>query len=245
MTKFVFPVIFIALMSFLDSACAVTRAEVIAGAELLYRSRITEYESANQLDTDPVFLARVRHIADRLITQAKKDFPVAEQYAWEVHVTDAQDESASCMAGGKLLVGRPYVTDLELNEAELAMLLSHEIQHAVLEHNFREFQEALRIEPDRRTSSFADLEQAIDHDDSLMDKLADFNRAQEGQADLEGLRMAWRAGWPAAGLAGYYKKLVRAGRNTNGESRDHPSSMLRWQAVQQLTLELSNSEHHD
>jgi predicted Zn-dependent protease len=149
------------------------------------------------------------------------------------------------MAGGKLLVGLAYVTGLELNDAELAMLLSHEIQHAVLEHNFREFQEALRIEPDRSTSSFADLEQAIDHDDRLMDKLAEFNRAQEMQADLEGLRMAWRAGWPASKLAGYYKKLARAERNTNSANRDHPSSMLRWQAVQQLTRELSGMEHHD
>jgi len=220
---------------------AVTREEVVAGAELLYRARIAEAESAFQLDTDPVFLARVKRISQILINQARHDYPAAEHYAWETHVTNAPDESASCMAGGKLLVGSTYVTSLELNDAELAMLLSHEIQHAALEHNFKEFLEALRIAPEWRAASFLELQDALDHDDSLMAKLAGFNREQEIEADREGLLMAWRAGWPALALAGYYKKLVRSDPKANFAYRDHPASAQRWQSAHQLALELSNN----
>ena len=225
-----------------DPAQAVTREEVLAGAEKLYRTRIAEYAAVYQLDADPDFLTRIRHIAAVLIRQAKMDYPLARQYDWEVHVTEARDESASCMAGGKLLVGRLYVAELELNDAELAMLLSHEIQHAVLEHNFKEYLQALRLEPERSTASYSDLEDAVDHDERLMLKLAEFNRKQEIEADLEGLRMAWRAGWPALELAAYYKKLARSDTKANFENRDHPASSQRWIAVHQLALELNKTE---
>jgi len=227
------------LLLFAPRSHAVTRDEVIAGAEVMYRARVTEAQSQYQLDNDQVFLARVQRIAAGLIAQAKLDHPVANEFAWELHVIDDPDESASCMAGGKLLIGKPYVNKLELTDAELAMLLSHEIQHAALEHNFKEFQEALKLEPVRQKSSFLELEEAIDHDETLISELSEFNKAQESEADLEGMRMAWRAGWPALKLVGYFKKLVRTDSMTSFDHRDHPASARRWQAARQLADELN------
>ena len=227
------------LILFIPCSHAVTRDEVVAGAESMYLARITEAQSQYQLDNDRIFLARVQRILDGLIKQAKLDHPNASEFAWELHITDAPDESASCMAGGKLLLGQPYVIRLELTDAELAMLLSHEMQHALLDHNFKEFQEALKLEPGRRNASFLELEEAIDHDDALMSKLSEFDKAQESEADLEGLRMAWRAGWSALGLAGYFKKLEHADPMPNSDHFDHPASALRRQAARQLATELS------
>ncbi len=220
------------------SASAVTREEVEAGAEQLYRARITEAQQKYELDTHPAFLARVQRIATRLIDQARREYPATADLAWEIHTTIDPDENASCMAGGKLLVGQPYVTKLELNDTELAMLLSHEIEHAVLEHNLKEFREALRLEPDRQQQAFTELEYAIDHDSALMSKLAAFDAAQESEADRAGLLLASHAGWPPLGLVTYFKKMAHADPMSNFDSREHPSTARRWQAMRELAKEL-------
>ena len=62
-------------------------------------------------------------------------------WLWEFHTSDEIDEGSYCMAGGKLLISQPQVTRLELRDAELAMLMSHEIAHAVLQHHYQEDQE--------------------------------------------------------------------------------------------------------
>jgi len=67
--------------------------------------------------------------------------------AWEIHTTTDPEENASCMAGGKLLIGQEYVMPLELNDVELAMLIAHEMEHALLQHNLKDMREALRLEP--------------------------------------------------------------------------------------------------
>lgn len=224
------------------TANAVTREEVAAGAENLYRARLLEAQQRHELDNDQTFLVRVRNIAAGLIAEARREHPLAAELDWEIHITSAYEESASCMAGGKLLIGQNYVTELGLDDAELAMLLSHEIQHAVLEHNLKEFQEALKLEPERQRRPFPELEYAIDHDETLMSKLSEFNAAQESEADREGLLMAWRAGWPARKLADYFKKLARADPMPNFDSREHPAAARRWKAARELAEQIDRTD---
>ena len=216
-------------------ACAVTREEVEAGAARLYAERIEEARQRFWLDADPAFAARVQRIAARLIAQA------APGLAWEIHTTDDPEENASCMAGGKLLVGRIHVQSLALNDTELAMLIAHEMEHALLQHNLKEAREVLRLEPEREQHPYAELEYAVDHDEGLMRKLNDFDVEQEFEADREGMRLAVHAGWPAAGLASYFRKLVRHDPMANADRREHPSPARRWRAAQALAAELSSS----
>ncbi len=221
-----------------SSSYAVTPLEVLTGADQIYQSRLAELRSRYVLDEDPIFLERVSRIASGLIRQAMIEYPGVKDYAWEMHISGDPAESASCMAGGKLLVGRAYVDKLALTDAELAMLISHEIQHAALEHNYKEFQEALRLEPVRQLLSFQELEYAIDHDQSLIARLAEFNRAQEDQADRLGMYMAWHAGWSPIALAGFFRKLARADPMANSDHDDHVASARRWQMARKLAGEL-------
>jgi predicted Zn-dependent protease len=220
-------------------ALAVTQEEVAAGAARLYRERIAQDITRHAIDSDASFLARVQRIADVLIAQVRRDYPESGVWSWEVHTTTDELENAFCMAGGKLLVGQPFVVRLGLNDAELAMLLAHEMQHALQQHNRKEFEEALRLEPSLRDLPFAVLEHAVDNDESLMRKLETFDAAQEVEADREGLKLAWRAGWPARALAGYFRKAMRFSAYPNFERNAYPSPAQRWHAAQMLaeTLE--------
>jgi len=197
------------------AAVAVTQAEVAAGAARLYGERLAGLRASHRLDTEQRFAARIERIARPLIAQAARDHPASAGFAWEIHTTPDGDPNASSMAGGLLLVGGDHVRDLELSDAELAMLLAHEIVHAALLHNLREAEEAVRIDPSWAARPYAELEYAIDHDSGLMRKLEALNAGQEAEADREGMRLAWRAGWPAEALSGYFRKLARASRTPN------------------------------
>ena len=185
-----------------------------------------------------VFQQRVQRIAAPLIAQAARDYPEAAAWQWEIHTTAEGDDNAYAMAGGKLLVSRAYVHRLQLNDAELAMLLAHEICHAALRHNLQEYEAALRLEPSRRERPFAELEDAVDNDSALMRKLAPLGVAQEAEADREGLKLAWRIGWPGPALARYFGKLAKASHAPNFEQFAHPAPARRWQSARELAATL-------
>ena len=128
-------------------ALALTQDEVLAGAKAMYDARIAAIAQRHALDTDVRLLARARRIVQRLAAQAARDYPESAGWTWELHTSADRDENASCMAGGKLLLGQPFADDLELDDAELAMVLAHEMQHALLRHNLQEYAEALRLDP--------------------------------------------------------------------------------------------------
>ncbi len=208
------------------------------GAARLYQERLLEMGRRYALDADPAFVARAQHIMDKLLVQARRDYPEAAHWQWEIHVTSDTDENAFCMAGGKVLLGQPYVLRLGLSEAELAMLLAHELQHSLQRHNLREYEEAMRIDPAWTARPFAELELAVDDDSALVRKLAEFNAAQEDEADREGLRLAWRAGWPAAHLANYFRKVQKASPYPNFDRLGYAAPSQRWHAARSLAAQL-------
>lgn len=220
------------------AAQAVTQAEVMAGSAKLYREQIDELRKGYRLDDDERFGARVAALARPLIAQAKREFPESAAWDWELHTTSDGDANAFAMAGGKMLVSRAYVDALALGDAELAMLLAHEIMHAVLRHNLKEFEEALRLEPARAAQPFAEFEYDNDHDNALMRKLAGFNQQQEMEADREGLQFAVRAGWAPQALVAYFRKLAKHSHYPNFERFDHPSPASRWQAARALAAQM-------
>jgi predicted Zn-dependent protease len=226
------------LLAWHGVAFAVTQNEVAAGAARLYRERIAELRTSHRLDVDERFHARVERIARPLIAQAERDFAISAGFAWEIHTTSDGDPNASSMAGGLLLVGGDHVRELRLSDAELAMLLAHEIAHAALQHNLREAEEAIRIDPSWGARPYAELEHAIDHDNALMRRLEALNVAQEEEADREGMRLAWRAGWRTDALAGYFRKLARASPSPNFAAAGHPSPNARWAAARALAASL-------
>ncbi len=220
------------------NALALSHDEVIAGAEKIYQKRMVELAHRSMLDDDEVFLRRVERVLQTLLQQARHDYPSSTLWRWEIHTSSEPDETAYCMAGGKLVVNKNQVHALNLNDAELAMLLSHEIHHALLQHNLKEYLEAMRLFPVWTTRPFSALEDAVDNDATLLQALAALNFSQESEADMEGVKFAWRAGWRASELVQFYKKLTRASATPNFDSASHPAPARRWKAARDLAATL-------
>lgn len=204
---------------------------VAQGAYKKYRVKVDELQQAHLLDTDEQFSERLLRIMAKLTTQAAIDYSDSSQWQWEIHSSDQYDETSYSMAGGKILISRPQVYALALNDNELVMLIAHEMTHALLLHNFLEDQEALRLFPNWLHQDFEKFETAVDDDDTLITALAALGKQQEFEADLNGMQLALRAGYPAKSLLRFYEKLRKRSAYPNFESRSHPAPSERLQRL--------------
>ncbi len=194
-------------------------------AEDQYLERVVDLAAAGRIDNDRVLLARLAHISAALIGAAVALKPEAAGWEWEVHTTSDDAVEASCMAGGKILVGSAFVRKLDLNDGELATLLGHEIAHALAEHQREELSEALFINP-QPGSTLDVISERLDSDLSMQIRLSALSYLQEREADQLGMLLAHRAGWPSGAMVSFYTKLAAQGEPQT-LSRSHPSGWSR------------------
>ena len=205
---------------------AFTPAEVHRISRDRYRETIADYAAHHRLEDSSSIGRRVAAISARLIAEAGTIKPAARHWAWEVHTTSDPQVDAYCMAGGKLLVSSAFVKRLNLNDGELAMLIAHEIAHAVAEHHREELFEARRL--DGRPGLTAEVVMAqLDADLSMQLRLESLSNRQETEADQLGMFMANRAGWSSRDMVGFYRKLaLTAGGSLFADAYPSMSSRL-------------------
>ena len=189
------------------------------------------------LDDDVAILKRVQRVAWTVVHAAITAKPATATWRWEVHVTSDPEQEASCMAGGKLLLGSKFIARLGLQDGELAGLIGHEVAHAVAEHHREELTAVLHINPAHPERSLDILMAQLDADYSLQIRLARLLRIQESEADQLGMALAYRAGWPMASIVNFFEKLATA-EHSGANSWTHPTAATRLQAARSLALVL-------
>jgi predicted Zn-dependent protease len=196
-----------------------------------------QQQGALVADNDPQVL-RLRRIAKLLIPFAQRWNDKAQQWQWEVNLIDSPQMNAFCMPGGKIAFYTGILKTLKLNDDEVAMVMGHEIAHALREHGRERVAKnmALRLGA-AVTSSVLGLGhtgQTLVGQGAQLAMLK-FSRGDESEADLVGLDIAARAGFdPRAGIALWQKmSLVNkkappqwlsthpAGENRIAEIRKH------------------------
>ena len=83
--------------------------------------------------SDPIS-QRMTTIAKRLLPHATKFNERAKDWKWEVSVLESPQINAFCMPGGKIAVFTGILNKLQLTDDEAAMVIGHEIGHALYEH---------------------------------------------------------------------------------------------------------------
>ena len=182
--------------------------EFLGLAAARYQSVLHGLSTRGMLDDDPALSSRILRLLPALMQGAAAIKPQSASWAWEFHVTGDAAQNAFCMAGGKVLVGSAFVRQLALDDGELAMLLGHEIAHALAGHR-----------REAAPSSFeGDLSQRI--------RQSEIAFAQESEADEIGMGLAHRAGWPSASLVSFYEKLAAA-EGAGAFNSTHPAAAQR------------------
>ena len=113
----------------------VPASEVEQSARKQYSDMMKDAASKNALapDNHPEVI-RLRRIAKDIIPQSFDWNPRAKEWKWEVNLVGSNQINAFCMPGGKIAFYSGILTQLQLTDDEVAMVMGHEIAHALREH---------------------------------------------------------------------------------------------------------------
>ncbi len=181
-------------------------------------------------------LIRLRAIAQRIIPFTAEWNPRARQWRWEVNLIRSKQINAFCMPGGKIAFFSGIIDSLKLTDAEIAMVMGHEMAHALREHAREQLGKnaATRgaIELGAALLGLGDGGRMVANLGGQLLSLR-FGRDDESEADLIGLELAARAGYdPHAGVT-LWQKMAAASRGESVEFLStHPSGPSRIRAIE-------------
>jgi len=203
---------------------AFSAAEVERLAAEQYRGRLRALERSGRLDRDAALARRLENILPRLRCAAAYERPDSARLAWEIHSCSGCDESASAMAGGKLLVSADFVASRALDDDELAYMLAHEMAHVLAEHT-REFATLARaFVGNGFRRDYADIEQQLAQDLPAALRMEPAYDQQELEADYAGFILGAHAGFAPEAMLRLLGKLHSDSRSLLGT---HPSDAER------------------
>jgi predicted Zn-dependent protease len=212
-----------------DLAFSATEVEQLAAQQ--YRERLRALEHAGRLDRDPALARRLQNILPSLRRAAAYERPDSVRLDWEIHVCSGCDESASAMAGGKLLVSADFVAALALDENELAYLLAHEIAHVLAEHT-REFATLARcFVGNGQKRDYVDIQHQLADDLSVNLRMEPAYEQQELEADYMGFVLGAHAGFAPEAMLRLLGKLHTDSQSVLGT---HPSDAKRLQRARAM-----------
>ncbi len=108
-----------------------------------YSKLTSEAAAKGILNTDASMLRRLRAIAQRIEPQTKFFRPDAPDWKWEVNMINSSELNAFCMPGGKIIFYSGLIRQLKLTDEEIAVVMGHEISHALREHSREQVSQAL------------------------------------------------------------------------------------------------------
>ena len=182
-------------------------------------------------------LQRLRGIATRLVPYALEWNPRARNWRWEVNLIGSKQINAFCMPGGKIAFYTGILEKLQLTDDEVAMVMGHEMAHALREHARARMakSEATNIGL-RLGAQLLGLGNMGDMAASLGGQLLNlkFSRGDESDADLVGLELAARAGFNPEAAVVLWRKMGEATGNQGGLAflSTHPSGPDRIRELQ-------------
>ncbi|MDM0038978.1 M48 family metallopeptidase [Variovorax sp. J22G21] len=173
-------------------------------------------------------LLRLRAIAARIIPFAAQWNPRAAKWKWEVNLIGSKQINAFCMPGGKIAFFTAILDTLKLTDDEVAMVMGHEMAHALREHARARLAKSVGTGAALSIGAqILGLGQAGDVAARAGTQLITlkFSRNDETEADLVGLELAARAGYDPTASVSLWKKMAEANNKAGGLSflSTHPS----------------------
>ena len=201
-----------------------------------YRDMIAQARAAHRLaPPDNVQLRRLVMIAGRLRPFAAMWNERAAGWQWEVNLIDSPQVNAFCMPGGKIAFYWGILAKLQLTDDEVAMVMGHEMTHALREHGRAQIgkevatQGAIALLAGLFGWSNASRQVAGMGGRLLSLK---YSRDDETEADLIGLELAARAGYDPRSALSLWRKMEEASKGAPPAFlSDHPSNPDRLRTI--------------
>ncbi|MFN4284969.1 MAG: M48 family metallopeptidase [Lacibacter sp.] len=172
---------------------------------------------------------------------------VLEGFQWEFNLVDDPTVNAWCMPGGKVVVYTGLLP-VAKNEAGLAVVMGHEIAHAVALHGNERMSQGLvqqlggiglSVALANKPTETQNLFMAAYGIGSQVGVLLPFSRKQELEADRFGLRFSAMAGYNPEEAIPFWQRMAAAGGGQKPPEflSTHPSDETRISRMQQYVQE--------
>ncbi|MBQ6225247.1 MAG: M48 family metallopeptidase [Bacteroidaceae bacterium] len=250
-------------LAVLATACGTTNTVPITGrktrllvddAQILSLStqQYQEYMQGATLSTNQANTAMVKRVGQKLAS-AVENFLMNNGYAqevqnfkWEFNLVNKNEVNAFCMPGGKIVVYEGLLP-ITQDETGLAIVLGHEIAHAVAKHSAEQLSKQTRQQYAAQIggSVLTQVAQAKGYGNaaSIIDLAAQigfnfanlkYSRDNETEADRLGLIFAAMAGYdPQLAIPFWQRMAQQSGGSTKSELfSDHPSDEKRLAELQ-------------
>ena len=220
-------------------------------------SEYDQFLKDNKISENKQATAQVTKVGEKLASAVEKYFAQhnlssqLDGYKWEFHLVESKDANAWCMPGGKVVV-YTGILPITQTEAGLAVVLGHEIAHAVAKHgNERMSQalvtqlggialsEALKSKP----SETRNIWLAAYGLGSQVGVLLPYSRLQESEADHLGLIFMAMAGYNPNEALDFWKRMesMQSGQAPPEFLSTHPSNQTR---IEDIKKELPEAEKY-
>lgn len=245
--KIFLPIILLALTVYYCSTVPITgrsQLNLISSGEMNAMSfqQYDEFLKQNKLSTNTEQTAMVKRVGGRIQAAVEKYFAdhnlssELDGYKWEFNLVESPEVNAWCMPGGKVVV-YTGILPITRDEAGLAVVMGHEIAHAVAQHgNERMSQQmlqqlggvalsvALKNEPETTRNIFG-AAYGIGTEVGVM---LPFSRTHESEADHLGLIFMAMAGYdPNAAIDFWTRMAAQSGPKPPEFLSTHPSDETR------------------
>ena len=204
---------------------------------------------ANKLSTNPDQVALVKRVGGR-VQQAvirymaeKNMSDLIKDYQWEFNTVESKEVNAWCMPGGKVVV---YTGILPVtgDETGLAVVLGHEIAHAIAQHGGERMSQqliaqyggmALETALQNKPAETRSLWMSVYGVGAQYGALLPYSRLQESEADHMGIIFMAMAGYdPGKAVAFWERMSAQAGGQKPPEFMStHPADETRIAAIKQ------------
>jgi predicted Zn-dependent protease len=219
--------------SFMRKLVSAEKLEVAAEQQYSQLTRSAFQKGALLPEGHPQ-VQRLRRIARDLLPHSQKFNDRAKDWKWEVNVIGSKQINAFCMPGGKIAFFLGIIEQLQLSDDEIAMVMGHEIAHALREH--------ARERAAKSTLTNIGVGAAAILIGGNVGQLAQvggnlltlkFGRSDETEADLIGMEIAARAGYdPRSGVT-LWQKMSAASKGAPPQwLSTHPSGQTRIDTIQ-------------
>ena len=222
----------------------VSDGEVLSLATQQYR----EFMQTAKVSTNAQNTALVKRVGQNLanaVTQyltANGMAAEVQNYAWEFNLVNDNQVNAWCMPGGKIVVYEGLLPVTQ-DEASLAIVLGHEIAHAVAKHSAEQMSNKIKQQYGTQIGTAIlgqlgmgqntqGIVQAIAAQGFSFANLK-YSRDNENEADHIGLIIAAMAGYNPQVATSFWQRMAASSNSQTAEFlSDHPSDATRMKNIQ-------------
>ena len=251
--------ILLSLAAALLVSCGTTKTVPITGRQQslmvsdgdvlsLSNQQYQEFMKTAKLSTNAENTAMVKRVGQNLATAVTNYMNAngmgadLQNFNWTFNLVENKEANAWCMPGGLICVYEG-ILPLTKDEPSLAIVLGHEIAHAVARHSAEQMSTQIKQQYGMQIgaavlggmgvgSNTSSIIQAIAAQGFNFKNLS-YSRSHESEADHMGLIFAAMAGYDPQVAVAFWQRMAAASNNQRSEFfSDHPSDATRIKQIQ-------------